>query len=65
MHHISLMMLRNDVAVLAEGSLYLQSRIRDLIVDFGYDVSLVILWCARLTQQLSLKNYIHIEASEL
>ena len=52
MHHISLMMLWNAVQTLVGGSLYLWSRIKDLIVGFGYNVFLMILLFANLTQQL-------------
>ena len=52
MHHISLIMLWNAVQTLVGGSLYLQSRIKDLIVGFRYDISLMILLFAKLTQQL-------------
>ena len=57
MHHTSLMMLRNAVQTSVEGSLYLWSTIMDLIVGFGYDVSLMILLFVELTQQLSLRHY--------
>ena len=57
MHHISLMMLRNVIQTSVEGSLYLWSRIMDLIVGFRYDVCLIILLFAQLIQQLSLRDY--------
>ena len=38
------MMLRSSVKVFVEDSLHLQSRIKVLIVSFGYDVSVMTSW---------------------
>ena len=53
--HNPFMMLRNNVKSFVEGSLYFYLRIQVVIVDFRYDVYVMISWLFGCPQQLSIK----------